>query len=253
MIEIENLSVSYGDVLAVNDVSLTIQKGKVTTIIGPNGCGKSTLIKAISGLFKEYQDCIKVDGKCRKDYHRKEFAKKVSFLMQFSEVPEGMSVRDLVAFGRLPYHHMFERLNDEDYRIVDWAMQKTRVYEFKDKFIHQLSGGERQRVFVALALAQKTEVLILDEPTNHLDIKYQHELLELICKLNLEEELTIVCVLHDVNHALRYSDEIYVMKRGDIVIHGKPQTCITKEIMHDVYDVHCRIEKIGEHLSVHVK
>ena len=250
MIEIKDLTVKYGVKTAVDNVSLEIEQGKITTIIGPNGCGKSTLIKAISGLFKESRTEIVVDGKRRNAYERKEFARKVSFLMQFTVVPPGMTVYDLVCFGRLPYLKMFQSMNANDYEYVEWAMHKTNVYEFKDTLVSQLSGGERQRVFLALALAQKTEVLILDEPTNHLDLKYQHELLSLIQTLNREENLTIVCVLHDVNQAMRYSDEIFVMKNGEIVIHGTPQKCITKEIMHDVYDVNCIIDKIGEHQNV---
>jgi ABC-type cobalamin/Fe3+-siderophores transport systems, ATPase components len=252
MIEIKNLTVKYGDKVAVNNVSLEIKRGKITTIIGPNGCGKSTLIKAISGLFKESRSEIVVDGKRRDAYERKEFARKVSFLMQFTVVPPGMSVHDLVCFGRMPYLKMFQSMSEQDYEYIEWAMHKTSVYEFKDTLVTQLSGGERQRVFLALALAQKTEVLILDEPTNHLDLKYQHELLSLVQTLNREEKLTIVYVLHDVNQAMRYSDEIFVMKKGEIVVGGAPQTCITKEIMHDVYDVNCIIDRIGEHPNVSV-
>jgi ABC-type cobalamin/Fe3+-siderophores transport systems, ATPase components len=252
MIEINNLTIKYGPKTAVNNVSIAIKRGKVTTIIGPNGCGKSTLIKAISGLFKESRADIIVDGKRRDTYERKGFARKVSFLMQFTDVPPGMTVYELVCFGRLPYLKMFQSMSSEDYQYVEWAMHKTSIYQFKDTLVNQLSGGERQRVFLALALAQKTEVLILDEPTNHLDLKYQHELLSLIQTLNKEEKLTIVCVLHDVNQAMRYSDEILVMQNGEIVVHGEPQKCITKEIMHEVYDVNCIIDRIGEHHNVSV-
>lgn len=252
MIEIKNLTIRYGTNVAVDNVSLNIKKGKITTIIGPNGCGKSTLIKAVSGLFKEARSGIVVDHKQRDGYERKEFSRKVSFLMQFSEVPAGMSVYELVSFGRLPHLKMFQSMNAKDHDYVNWALHKTNTYEFKDKMVSQLSGGERQRVFLALALAQKTEVLILDEPTNHLDMKYQHELLSLIQDLNKEEQLTIVCVLHDVNQAMRYSDEIFVMKKGKVVVNGTPQECITKEIMHEVYDVNCSIDKIGMHHNVHI-
>lgn len=252
MIEIRNLTIHYGSKVAVDNVSLQIKKGTFTTIIGPNGCGKSTLIKAVAGLFKESRCNILINGKPRAAYERKEFSRIASFLMQFSEAPTGMSVYNLVSFGRLPYLKMFQSMSREEHKYVEWALQKTSVYEFKDKLVSQLSGGERQRVFLALALAQKTEILILDEPTNHLDLKYQYELLSLIKTLNREENLTIVCVLHDVNQAIRYSDEIFVMKNGEVVVHGVPEKCITKEIMHEVYDVNCTIDKIGKHRNVHI-
>ena len=252
MIDIKDLTINYGTKIAVDNVSLTIKEGEITTIIGPNGCGKSTLIKAVSGLFKTSRSDIFVDNKARDTYKRKEFSRKVSFLMQFSEVPVGMSVYELVSYGRLPHMKLFQPMSAEDYEYVDWAMHKTSIYEFKDKMVSQLSGGERQRVFLALALAQKTEVLILDEPTNHLDLKYQHELLSLVRTLNIEENLTIVCVLHDINQAMRYSDQIFVMKDGKIIASGTPKECITKEIMYEVYDVNCSIDKIGDYYNIHV-
>lgn len=250
MIKVNNLDVYYDERKVIDHINIAFLKGKITTIIGPNGCGKSTLIKAIAGLFDSGNKNITIDGKIRSQYKRKEFSKKVAFLMQFSLVPEGVSVYDLVSFGRLPHKQRFKNLSTKDYQCIEWALHKTNTYEMKDKLVSQLSGGERQRVFLALALAQKTEIIILDEPTNHLDMKYQHELLELIKKLNQEEQLTILCVLHDVNQAYRYSDHVVVMKHGKIVTHGSPQQCITKEIMHKVYDVDCIIEKIGQHHSV---
>lgn len=250
MIKVKDLSIAYEDNIVLNGIDISFLKEKITTIIGPNGCGKSTLVKAIAGLFKTENKNIVIDGKVRTEYKRKEFSQKVAFLMQFSAVPEGMKVYDLVRFGRLPHKRKFKSLSTTDYEYVDWALHKTNTYQFKDKLVSQLSGGERQRVFLALALAQKTEIIVLDEPTNHLDMKYQHELLELIKELNQEEKITIICVLHDVNQAYRYSDNVIVMKQGDIIAHGSPQECITQEIIHEVYDVNCVIEKIGKHHSV---
>lgn len=252
MISIKNLSICYEEKKVLDDVSVDIKSEKITTIIGPNGCGKSTLIKAIAGIFDKSSDCIQIAGKKRCDYKRKEFSKKVAFLMQFSEIPQGMSVYDLVTFGRLPYKAKFKPLTSVDYEYIDWALKKTNAYQFKDCLVSTLSGGERQRVFLSLALAQKTEIIILDEPTNHLDMKYQYELLQLIKELNLAEKITIVCVLHDVNHALRYSDEVIVMKSGKVIVTGSPEECITKEIIHDVYDVRCTVEKIGNYHSVNI-
>lgn len=250
MITVNNLTVSYDDRKILNNVDATFLKEKITTIIGPNGCGKSTLIKALAGLFENANQNIHIDGKGRNNYSKKEFARKVSFLMQFSSVPDGMNVYDLVTFGRMPYKKRFKSLTTEDYEYINWALKKTNTYQFKDKLVSQLSGGEKQRVFLALALAQKTEIIILDEPTNHLDMKYQYELLELIKELNIEEKITVICVLHDVNQAYRYSDNVIVMKDGNVVTHGKPEDCITKEIIHKVYDVNCIIGKIGDYSSV---
>ncbi|MFV0379382.1 MAG: ABC transporter ATP-binding protein [Anaerorhabdus sp.] len=250
MIKVKNLSVAYEDKKVLNDVDVSFLKEKITTIVGPNGCGKSTLIKAIAGLFNDEKKSIVIDGKTRCSYKRREFSRKVAFLMQFCSVPDGINVYDLVSFGRLPHKKRFKKLSSKDYEYIDWALHKTNTYEFKDKIVSKLSGGEKQRVFLALALAQETEIIVLDEPTNHLDMKYQHELLELIKELNKNEKLTIICVLHDINHAYRYSDNVVVMKQGDIVAVGSPQECLTKEIIHKVYDVNCTIEKIGKHHNI---
>ncbi|MFV0498629.1 MAG: ABC transporter ATP-binding protein [Bacilli bacterium] len=250
MIKIKNLSVSYSKRKILNDINISFLKEKITTIIGPNGCGKSTLVKAIAGLFESENQKIIIDGKLRTKYKRKEFSKKVAFLMQFTSVPNEITVYDLVTFGRLPHKRKFKALSNVDYEYINWALNKTNTYQFKNKLVSQLSGGEKQRVFLALALAQKTEIIILDEPTNHLDMKYQHEFLELIKKLNTEEKITIVCVIPDVNQAYKYSDNVIVMKQGNIVTHGSPKKCITKETIHNVYDVNCIIEKIGQHHSI---
>lgn len=250
MIEVNNLSISYENKKVLQNINVSFLKGKITTIIGPNGCGKSTLIKAIAGLFEHANKDIKFDGIPRTKYKRKEFSKKVAFLMQFSCVPQGVTVYDLVAFGRLPHKKKFKSLTSTDYDYINWALYKTNTFQFKDKLVSNLSGGEKQRVFLALALAQKTEIIVLDEPTNHLDMKYQYELLELIKKLNIEENLTIICVLHDVNQAYRYSDQVVVMNQGSIVTKGCPTKCITQEIIHEVYNVKCNIEKIGKHHNI---
>ena len=250
MINIKELNISYGKYKIINNLNIHIQKEKFTTIIGPNGCGKSTVIKAIAGLFQDAKENIIVDGKKRSAYERKEFSKKVSFLMQFSEVPKGITVYNLVLFGRLPYKSIWKHYQHYDYERVEWAMKKTYIYDLKNKFVSELSGGERQRVFLALALAQETDILILDEPTNHLDLKYQHKLLELVKQLNQEEKITIICVLHDINQALRYSDEVIIMKNGKIITQGNPNECITKEIMHQVYDIDCSFHKHENYKSL---
>ncbi|KAB3533460.1 ABC transporter ATP-binding protein [Alkaliphilus pronyensis] len=243
MIEVKNLSVSFNSKAVLNNLSIEIKKGSFTAIIGPNGCGKSTLVKAVAGLISTDSGVIIVDGKLRNKYKRKEFARKVAFLMQFGTSCDGVTARDLVEYGRNPYRRLFKRQTKEDEEIIEWAIEKTHLREFENRMLNKLSGGERQRAFLAMAIAQQTEVLILDEPTNHLDIKYQYETLNLVKKLNQESNITVICILHDINQALRYSDNIIVMKEGRIVTNGATETCVTKELMQDVYEIKCDVIK----------
>ncbi len=244
MIQIKNLNVHYGNSNIINNLSLNIEKGKFTSIIGPNGCGKSTIIKSIAGLIPCNKNSITIDNKLRTAYKRKEFSKKIAFLMQFGTSCTGITVRELVSYGRHPYTSgFFNKKNEEDESIIDWAIKKTNLKNYENKFLELLSGGEKQRAYLAMALAQQPEILILDEPTNHLDIKYQYEILNLVRQLNLEQEVTVVCVLHDINQASKYSDNIVVVKNGTLIKSGTPKQCITKDLMHKVYDIKCEVNK----------
>ena len=237
MVEIKNVTVSLSETTIVKDLSMNIKKSEFVCIIGPNGCGKSTLIKALSGINKIQSGEIYIDGKNKKEIKRKEFAKKVAFLMQFNNMPSGMTAREVIQFGRHPYISAFKGLNKRDYEIVDWAIEQTDTSSLLEKDIAMLSGGEKQRVFLAMALAQEPEILVLDEPTNHLDLKYQYDLLNLIKKINKENNITVICVLHDINQALRYSDKVYIMKNGRLIKSGKPTHCITADVIDEVYGI----------------
>lgn len=251
MISIKNVTFKVEKKVIVNDVTCEIPKGKITTIIGPNGCGKSSLIKSIAGINKITKGEIIVDGKNRFDYGRKEFAKKVAFMLQFNSALEGMTVYDLVTYGRYPYKKRFKSLDSTDYDKIDWAIEVTNLNNYKERDISTLSGGEKQRVWLAMCLAQEPEVLILDEPTNHLDIKYQYSFLKLIEHLNETLKLTVVLVLHDIDQAARFSEYLIIMKKGVIYQTGTPEECITSENLKKVYEVEANVKK-DEHIYIRI-
>lgn len=232
----------------LNDVSTTIPKGKITTIIGPNGSGKSTLLGVISRNYKPTQGNVTLEATDIFDFKPKEFAKKLAIVYQHNTTPEELTVEKLVAFGRVPHQSFMKRNSDVDEEAIDWALNATNLLEKRERPLTALSGGERQRVWIAMALAQKTDILCLDEPTTYLDIYYQLELLDFVKQLNVEHGLTIVMVLHDMNQALRYSDNIIMMKQGEIVAEGPPEDVVAVESVYDVYNVQARIyhdEELG--------
>lgn len=221
----------------LKNITAHIAKGKITTIIGPNGCGKSTLLGVMSNHFHPEKGHVILEQKDIMAYKSKALAKKLAIVHQQNSAPVDMTVEKLVGYGRLPYKSIFQTDFKTDQAVVDWALEKTRLIEKRKNTLDALSGGERQRVWIAMALAQKSEYLFLDEPTTYLDIFYQFDILELVKSLNETEKLTIVMVLHDINQAIRYSDELIVMKRGEIIAQGKPEDVITKEQMKDVYQM----------------
>ena len=230
----------------LNDVSTTIPKGKITTIIGPNGSGKSTLLGVISRNYKPAQGNVTLEATDIFNFKPKEFAKKLAIVYQHNTTPEELTVEKLVAFGRVPHQSFMKRNSDVDEEAIDWALNATNLLEKRERPLTALSGGERQRVWIAMALAQKTNILCLDEPTTYLDIYYQLELLDFVKQLNVEHGLTIVMVLHDMNQALRYSDNIIMMKQGEIVAEGPPEDVVTVESVYDVYNVQARIYRDEE-------
>lgn len=221
----------------LDDVTTTIAKGKITTIIGPNGCGKSTLLSVISRNNLPKIGHVSLENKDLLKYKPKEFAQKLAIVYQQNEVPKDLTIEKLVGFGRLPYQTILKQNKEEDDRAIDWALQSTNLLEKRHNDLEALSGGERQRVWIAMALAQQSEILCLDEPTTYLDIYYQIELLELIKELNTKHGLTIVMVLHDINQAIQYSDEVILMKNGKVIAEGPPREVITPEVIKEVYDV----------------
>ncbi len=237
----EHLSISYGDINIVQDLNLNIPKGKITTIIGPNGCGKSTILKAMARILHPKSGTIYLDGKAIDKQPSKEIAKKMAILPQTPEAPSGLTVSELVTYGRFPHQSGFGRVTTEDKKIVDWSLEVTGMIQYKNRPVDALSGGQRQRVWIAMALAQQTDLILLDEPTTYLDLAHQLEVLELLQTLNREQGRTIVMVLHDLNHAARFADYIVAMRSGKIVCEGTPEEVITSDVLKEVFYIDAEI------------
>ena len=237
----KDISVQYDDKVVLNRVSIEVNKGEILTIIGPNGSGKSTLVKAICRSIKIDEGEITLEGENIRKIPTKSIAKKLALLPQVKSVSNDMLVEALVSYGRFPHLKFGKRMTKKDKDIVEWAMEKTGTIELRDRNVMTLSGGERQRAWIAMALAQKTDILVLDEPTTYLDISYQMEVLELIKELNETLAISIIMVLHDLNQAIRYSDRIYVLKGGEVFDHGDPCEILNKETLKDVFNIEADI------------
>lgn len=235
------LSVGYGERLIVKELNVEIPDHKITTIIGSNGCGKSTLLKAITRIIPHQSGAVILDGENIMKEHTKELAKKMAILPQSPESASGLTVGELVSYGRFPYQKGFGRLTKRDYESIDWALEVTGTKDFKYRPVDSLSGGQRQRVWIAMALAQETEIIFLDEPTTYLDMAHQLEVLELLQKLNEEQGRTIVMVLHDLNQAARFADYIIALKDGEIVKAGSCEEVINQEVLKKVFRIDAEI------------
>ena len=244
---VKDLSFAYdGKHKIIKGMDLTLKEGKITTLIGANGCGKSTLFNLLTKNLKPDDGEICLRGTNIKDFKLKEFAQQVSIVHQYNTAPPDLSVGKLVAYGRTPYHTMgLSKDSDEDDQKIQWALDITHTTKHKDKSVLALSGGQKQRVWIAMALAQDTKILFLDEPTTYLDVRYQLQILRLIKKLNREFGITVVMVLHDINQSLYYSDEIIAMKGGKIIAQGIPEKIITTELVKEVYDVDLTITEFN--------
>lgn len=237
----EHLSVAYGERTIVKNLSVHIPDKKITTIIGSNGCGKSTLLKAITRIITQQAGSVVLDGEDIAKQHTKELARKMAILPQSPESVGGLTVGELVSYGRFPYQKGFGRLTKRDYEVIDWALEATGTIEFKYRPVDALSGGQRQRVWIAMALAQETEIIFLDEPTTYLDMAHQLEVLELLQDLNLNEGRTIVMVLHDLNQAARFADHLIALKAGEIVKAGTCEEVIQREVLREVFQIDAEI------------
>ncbi|MEW5549923.1 ABC transporter ATP-binding protein [Peribacillus frigoritolerans] len=233
----ENLNIGYGERLIVKDLSVEIPDKKITTIIGSNGCGKSTLLKAITRIIPNQSGTVVLDGVNISKESTKILARKMAILPQTPESASGLTVGELVSYGRFPYQKGFGRLTQKDYDVIDWALEVTGTKDFKFRPVDALSGGQRQRVWIAMALAQETEIIFLDEPTTYLDMAHQLEVLELLQRLNVEQGRTIVMVLHDLNQAARFADYIIALKDGEIVKAGDCEEVITHEVLKEVFHI----------------
>jgi iron complex transport system ATP-binding protein len=236
-LSVSNLTLGYGDYIVLKDIDVKIPKNKITILVGSNGCGKSTLLKTMARLLKPMSGKVFIEDMNIFEKSSKEIAKELAILTQSPQAPNDLTVFNLVKQGRYPYQKWFSQWTKEDEEIVDYALEKTGLLDIKNKRISDLSGGQRQRVWIAMTLAQQTEVILLDEPTNHLDIKYKIEVLDLLKTLNKEEKRTIVIVLHDINLAARYADNIIAIKDGSVYAEGSPSQIITEKLIKDVFDI----------------
>ncbi|AJD32200.1 MULTISPECIES: ABC transporter ATP-binding protein [Clostridium] len=240
-IETKNLDIAYEDTLIVKELNMQIPKGKITSIIGANGCGKSTILKAVGRILKPKNGLVHLSGQDISKLSTKEIAKKMAILPQNPTAPSGLTVSELVAYGRFPHQKGFGNLTKEDKKIVKWALDATKLSEFERREVDTLSGGQRQRVWIAMALAQQTDLILLDEPTTYLDLAHQLEVLKLLYELNRNQKCTIVMVLHDLNLAARFSDYIIAIQKGDIIKYGPPEEVMTPEVLRKTFNINADI------------
>ncbi|MEI3866547.1 ABC transporter ATP-binding protein [Microbacterium sp. CCNWLW134] len=233
----EGLTLAYGSRLIVPELDLVVPSGRVTAIIGANGCGKSTLLRALARLLAPQSGRVVLDGEALHTRKSKEVARMLALLPQSPVAPEGIAVADLVGRGRHPHQRPLARWSTRDYEVVAQALEATGVTDLADRAMDELSGGQRQRVWIAMALAQETDVLLLDEPTTFLDVAHQIEVLDLLTDLNRDRGTTIVMVLHDMNLAARYADHLFALRDGRVVAEGPPRDILTRRLIDEVFDL----------------
>lgn len=243
--QIRGLSFAYGKHAVLKGLDLDLHAGRITTLIGANGCGKSTLFHLMTKNLRPDTGRILLHGRDISACRLRDFARQVAIVHQYNTAPADLSVEKLVAYGRTPYQTMGLSIDPEaDAEKIRWALEITHTDKYRDKPVAELSGGQKQRVWIAMVLAQGTQILFLDEPTTYLDIRYQLQILYLIRQLNQEFGMTIVMVLHDINQSLHYSDEIVAMSDGQVCAHGLPEEIMTPELIRRVYDVDLSIRPV---------
>ncbi|MCM1976609.1 ABC transporter ATP-binding protein [Streptomyces sp. NPDC002812] len=237
----ENVTLGYDQRVIAENLSVEIPDHSFTVIVGPNACGKSTLLRALSRMLKPSQGRVLLDGQAIGSMPAKKVAKTLGLLPQSSIAPDGITVSDLVSRGRYPHQGLLRQWSADDERIVNESMASTGVAELADRAVDELSGGQRQRVWIAMALAQQTPLLLLDEPTTYLDIQHQIEVLNLCAELHEEQGRTLVAVLHDLNHAARYATHLIAMRDGKVVAEGPPAEVVTAELVERVFGLRCQV------------
>lgn len=236
-----SLDIAYDDRLIVQNLNIAIPQGKITALVGANGSGKSTILKTMARIMNPAQGSVLLDGKSIHKQSTKEVAKQLAILPQNPTAPDGLTVAELVSYGRFPYQKGFGSMTKDDRSIVQWAIEATGMSEFAERPVDQLSGGQRQRAWIAMALAQETDILFLDEPTTFLDMAHQLEVLHLLQKLNEMNNRTVVMVVHDLNHATRYAHHMVAIKKGVVVGEGTPAEVMTPENMREVFNIEADI------------
>ncbi len=237
----EDLTLGYAETDVVSHLDVEVPPGRVTVIVGANACGKSTLLRGLARLLKPRTGAVLLDGTSVHEQRSTDVARVVGLLPQTPVAPDGITVADLVGRGRYPHQGWFRRWSAEDDAAVASALEATGTAALADRPITALSGGQRQRVWVAMALAQDTDLLLLDEPTTYLDINHQVELLDLLTDLNRDHGKTVVMVLHDLNLAFRYADHVIAMKHGEIVVQGRPSDVVDADVVEDVFGLACQV------------
>ncbi len=229
------LTLAYDKKAIIRHLNLEIPTGKITILVGANGCGKSTLLRGLARLLKPRQGMVYLDGKAITKCSTQAVAKQLGILPQSPTAPEGLTVKDLVAQGRYPHQTWWQQWSKEDEYQVEKALEITGMTELANRDLDTLSGGQRQRAWIAIAIAQNTDILLLDEPTTFLDLAYQIEVLDLLANLNQQQQKTIVMVLHDLNQASRYGDYLVSLLNGQIYSHGTPETIMTETMIQEVF------------------
>lgn len=237
----QDVAVAYGGEVILEDIRMEFAKGQITTIIGPNGCGKSSLLKTVSRVVAPSAGQVVFEDKPLASYPPKELAKRIAYLPQIHTSPRDIDIRTLVSYGRYPYKRFGAGLSYKDYQVVDQALAMAGLEHIGSRLLNNLSGGEKQRAWIAMTICQQPEILLLDEPITYLDIGYQVEVLELIKKLKERLKITIIMVLHDMNFTARYSDWVYMLKDRRIYGSGRPDEMISAEKMKQVFGIDSQI------------
>lgn len=246
ILQVAHLTAGYQGHTVIEDITFEVERGKVYTIIGPNGCGKTTLLRTISRNRRPSAGEVLLDGENIFQMNTRKLAQKMAVLSQNNYTLSDVSVRTLVQYGRFAHKAWWQGRDQEDEKTVAWALEKTGMGPFTERRINTLSGGERQRAWIAMSLAQKPEILLLDEPTTYLDISHQLEIMELVRRLNQEENITIVMVLHDINHAARFSDQLLVLKDQHIYEQGDPWAILEGDVLEKVFRVRAEVTRDEE-------
>ncbi|WP_144492886.1 ABC transporter ATP-binding protein [Bacillus pumilus] len=240
-ISTEVLSLGYGETMIIDELNVSIPKGEITVFIGSNGCGKSTLLRSLARLMKPMGGSVLLEGHSIAKLPTKEVAKQLAILPQGPEAPEGLTVHQLVKQGRYPYQNWLKQWSKQDEEAVNRALKSTKMEDLADRTVDSLSGGQRQRAWIAMTLAQETDIILLDEPTTYLDMTHQIEILDLLFDLNEKEQRTIVMVLHDLNLACRYAHHLVAIKDKTIYAEGRPETVINCDLVKNVFDMNCQV------------
>ncbi|WP_107481407.1 ABC transporter ATP-binding protein [Streptomyces malaysiense] len=237
----EHVTLAYDQRVIAEQLSVEIPDHSFTVIVGPNACGKSTLLRALSRMLKPSRGEVLLDGRDIRSLPAKQVARTLGLLPQSAVAPEGITVADLVGRGRYPHQGLLRQWSAEDERVVQESMRQTGVAELAERYVDELSGGQRQRVWIAMALAQQTPLLLLDEPTTYLDIQHQIDVLDLCAELHETQGRTLVAVLHDLNHAARYATHLIALRGGEVIAEGAPEDIVTAALVERVFGLKCQV------------